>query len=75
MSKAELFQQLEALSENELTEVALKVEALLQQNEEKSPITATERRILAERIARFRADGNSGEDWSVVRHRVLARYH
>lgn len=73
MSKTEFFQQLESLTPAELDVLAVRVEELRHSAPIKE-LTDSERAILDERINRFKADGNSGEEWSIVRERVLSKF-
>lgn len=73
MSKAELFQQLEALTPAELDVVATRVEEL-RHRAVGANLTDHERSVLEERMNRFKSDGNSGEEWSAVRERVVSKY-
>jgi hypothetical protein len=72
MSKAEFFQQLESLTPAELDIVATRVEEL-RHRAVGANLTDRERTVLEERMNRFKSDGNSGEEWSVVRERVVSK--
>lgn len=73
MSKAEFFQQLESLTPAELDAVATRVEELRHRTVG-SNLTDHERDVLEQRMSRYRSDGNSGEEWSVVRERVVSKF-
>lgn len=73
MSKAEFFQQLELLTQDELAEVASRIEEL-RQRAAGDDITETERRILDERIARASQNPGQAEEWFVVRDQVMNRF-
>ena len=73
MSKAEFLQQLESLTPAELDIVATRVEEL-RHRAVGADLTGRERAVLEERIKRFKSDGNSGEEWSVVRERVVSKF-
>jgi hypothetical protein len=72
MSKAEFLQQLETLTQDELEQIAIRVEELRRAGGKE--LTPTERALLEERMKRFQSDSNSGEEWSVVRERVLSKF-
>jgi hypothetical protein len=72
MSKAEFLQHLETLTQDELEQIAIRVEELRRAGG--NELTPTERALLEERMKRFQSDGNSGEEWSVVRERVLSKF-
>jgi hypothetical protein len=72
MSKAELFQQLETLTPDELNQVAVRIEELRELHEV-DDVTDEERRILDERIARAKTNPQPREDWAVVRDRVMKK--
>ena len=73
MSKAEFFQQLESLTPAALDVLAVRVEEL-RHRASGAELTDNERALLNERMKRFEADRNSGEEWSVVRERVLSKF-
>jgi hypothetical protein len=74
MSKAEFFQQLESLTPAELDAVATRVEELRQRAVGAS-LTDHERNVLEKRMNRYKSDGYSGEEWSVVRERVVSKFN
>jgi len=68
MSKAQLFETLQTLTVSELEEVARKVDELRGSGE--AALTATEEKLLEERLAEFRANPDPGDEWNVVMDRV-----
>ena len=74
MSKAELYKQLDPFTVDELRNVVLHVEEVLNSREDQDQLTPAEQAIIEQRMQRFERDGNSGEDWDVVRERVLGRF-
>jgi hypothetical protein len=70
MSKAEIVQQLETLSPQELDEVAQRIDEL-RFRDDFEELSAEHRIILEERMADYRSDPTQGEDLHVVANRIL----